>query len=194
MNAAMRSRRDSHTEETIAALVRAGRRRFAKQGYDAASLEEIAADARVTTGAIYHHFTGKKGLFQAVAEEIETELLAKAAAVEEADPWRRTEAAFVALIDACAAPETQRIVFLDAPRVIGPEAWREIELKYAYGAMSAILAELTAAGVVRPYPVSLIAPVLLAALAEASRAVAADPAVRDDAIDLLKRVLGALRL
>jgi len=36
--------------------------------------------------------------------------------------------AFAALIDACAAPDVQRIIFLDAPRVIGPEAWRAIEL------------------------------------------------------------------
>jgi AcrR family transcriptional regulator len=190
----MRSRRDVNTEETVAALVRAGRARFAEQGYDAASLEDIAADARVTTGAIYHHFSGKKGLFLAVAEQIETELLAKAATGREPDPWRRTEAAFVAMIDACAAPEIQRIIFLDAPRVIGPEAWREIELKYAYGAMSAVLTELTAAGVVRPYPISLVAPMLLAVLAEVSRAIALDPGVRDTAIRLFQQVLNALRV
>jgi AcrR family transcriptional regulator len=189
----MKSRRDSHTEATIAAILKAGRRRFGAQGFDAAGLEDIATDARVTTGAIYHHFAGKKGLFQAVAEQIEAELLTEALAAGDDDPWQTLHKAFAVLVDACAKPEVQRIIFLDAPRVIGPEAWREIELKYAYGGMSAGLTGLMAAGVVRPYAIELIAPVLTAVLAEASRAAAADPAHRDQAVELVDRILDALR-
>jgi AcrR family transcriptional regulator len=189
----MRSRRDDHTDATIAALLSAGRRRFAKNGYEAASLEQIAEDARVTTGAIYHHFKGKKGLFVAVAEQIEAELLARALQVKDADPWRRMRQAFEVLIDACTTADVQQILFLDAPRIVGLEAWREIELKYAYGGMSAAFAQLIKAGVVRPYPVELIAPVLLAALVETSRAVAVAPGCRDAAADLLMRMLDALR-
>lgn len=189
----MRSRRDDNTEATVAALLRAGRNRFAKQGFEAAAVEQIADDARVTTGAIYHHFKGKKGLLQAVAEQIEVELLARAAAVEDADPWRRLCKAFEVLIDACAAPDVQRITFLDAPRVLGQQAWREIELRYAYGGMASALEDLNAAGVVRPYSVELVAPMLLAVLMEASRAVAANPATRTEAIELMLCVLEALR-
>ena len=70
----MRSRRAQHTAETLAALVRAARNQFARKGFENASLQEIATAARVTTGAIYHHFEDKKGLFIAVAEQIEQEL------------------------------------------------------------------------------------------------------------------------
>jgi AcrR family transcriptional regulator len=194
MGESMRSRRDDHTDATIAALLRAARRRFGKSGFEATGLDQIAEDARVTTGAVYHHFKSKKGLFVVVAEQIEAELLARANAVRDPDPWSRTRRAFGVLIDACATAEVQQILFLDAPRVVGPEAWREIELKYAYGGMSEAFTRLIQSGLVRPYPVELVAPVLLAVLAETSRAVAAKPEVRESAVDLLLRVLDALRV
>ncbi len=190
----MKSLRESHTEATVQALLRAGRNQFGSQGFDAVSLEAIVAEARVTTGAIYHHFAGKKGLFLAVAEEIEREVLSIAARVEDEDPWARTQKAFAALIDACAAPDVQRIIFLDAPRVIGPEAWREIELKYAYGGMSVMLTYLMEAGILHPYAVELLGPVLLSVLAEGSRAASARPDLRDQAIHLVTRLLDALRV
>ena len=189
----MKSLRESHTEATVKALLRAGRRQFGTAGYDAASLEEIVAEARVTTGAVYHHFAGKKGLFLAVAEQIEQELLAKAATVRNDDPWGQLQDAFATLIDSCAKPDLQRIIFLDAPRVIGPEAWRAIELKYAYGGMSAMLGRMIEDGVIHPYAIELVAPVLLAILAETSRAVSTDPGRSDDAKHLMQRMLDALR-
>jgi AcrR family transcriptional regulator len=189
-----KSRRDAYTEATVMALVRAGRERFGLDGYDAVGLGDIAADAQVTTGAIYHHFEGKKGLFLAVAEEIERELLAQAQSVSNPDPWHGLIEAFLVLLDSCASPEVQRIIFLDAPRVIGPEKWREIELKYAFGAMSGALAALAQGGVIQPYSADLLAPVLLSLLAESSRAVAANPALRESARELVRRVLDGLRL
>lgn len=188
----MVSRRDRYTEETAAALLTCARQWFGEVGYDEASLETIAKGAEVTTGAIYHHFAGKKGLFQAVAEQIEAELLTAAASVSDPDPWRGLKQAFEVLVDACAKADVQRILFLEAPRVIGAEAWREIEMKYAFGAMSAALAQFQAAGRIRPYPVELVAPVLLATLAETSRFAAAHPADRSQAVDLMMRVIDGL--
>lgn len=189
----MRSRRAQHTAETLAALVRAARSQFARKGFENSSLQQVAHAARVTTGAIYHHFEDKKGLFIAVAEQIEQELLAAALRETDPDPWLRMRKGFIALIGECARPDVQQIVFLDAPRVVGLEAWREIELKYAYGVMSAAIQRLVAAGVIQPYPVELIAPVLLAVLAEAARAVARGYAERNDASELLVSVLDSLR-
>jgi AcrR family transcriptional regulator len=190
----MKSLRESHTEATIKALLHAGRSQFGRHGFDSVSLEAIASEARVTTGAIYHHFAGKKGLFLAVAEAIERELLAVAAAVTDEDPWLRVRKAFSRLIDACAAPDVQRIIFLDAPRVVGPDVWRTIELKYAYGGMSAMLVQLREAGVVQDYPIELMAPVLLSVLSETSRAVSLNKTLNDDAHRLMNGVLEALRI
>jgi hypothetical protein len=59
--------------------------------------------------------------------------------------------------------------------------------------MSSVLAQLVEAGVLHPYPTELLAPVLLAVLAEASRAVSAKPELIEEASHLMLRVLGALR-
>jgi AcrR family transcriptional regulator len=190
----MQSRRDANTEATIAAIVTAARARFGAQGFELTSLEEIAADVRVTTGAIYHHFGSKQGLFRTVAEQIEAELLACAVSVQDPDLWAQTLKAFATLIEACATTEVQRIIFLDAPRVMGPEAWREIEMKYGFGAMATALSALATARIIRPYPVELLAPVLLAVLAEASRARAANPGMKEHTADLVALLLRALRI
>ena len=164
----MKSRREANVEATRAALLAVARRHFARDGYSGTEIGRIAADARVTTGAVYHHFSGKKELFQAVAEQLEGEILLAAAVVDEADPLRRLRLGFEKLIDVCDAPDVQRIIFIEAPQVIGPEAWRKIELRYAYGALRAILGSLHDAGAIKPYPIDLIARLLLALLRETS--------------------------
>ncbi len=191
----LKSRREENTEATREAIIAAARRHFARHGYSGAEIGRIAADARVTTGAVYHHFAGKRALFQAVAEQLEVDILKAAGAVEEADPWRRVQAGFEKLIDLCASPEVQRITFIEAPQVIGPDAWREIELRYAYGGLRQALTALVGAGVVKEYPIDLIARTLLALLHESSAEVARskhDPAVRRQVSELVAGVFAAL--
>jgi hypothetical protein len=67
------------------------------------------------------------------------------------------------------------IVLLDAPNVVGGTEWREIEIKYGYGAMHQALTALQAAGVIRALPVNVLAPMLLGAMIEAANSVAATP-------------------
>ncbi len=64
-----RSRREERKEETRAELIAAAAKVFAERGFHAASLDQIAAEAGYTTGAIYGHFSGKDDLFLGVAEE-----------------------------------------------------------------------------------------------------------------------------
>src|ERR1700754_5321049 len=60
------------TEATTGALIDAARELFARDGYDATSLDAVAARATVTKGAVYHHFEGKRQLFEAVfSREVE---------------------------------------------------------------------------------------------------------------------------
>ena len=187
----VKSRKQQNLEATRAALMAVARRHFARDGYSGAEIAKIAADARVTTGAIYHHFASKKGLFVAVAEDLEAELLAAAASVISDDPWQRLKLGFEKLIDLCASPAVQRITFVEAPQVIGPEAWRKIELRYALGTLRAVLAALRDAKIIKPYPVDLIARTLLALLHEASAEVARskhDPKIRAQVSDLVAGV------
>ncbi len=43
-------------------------RLLAEQGYESVGLREVAAEAGVTTGSIYHHFSGKEDLFRTAVE------------------------------------------------------------------------------------------------------------------------------
>jgi len=56
------------SEETRGNILDAAVRRFALSGYDAASVDEICADAGVSKGAFYHHFPTKQAVFLALLE------------------------------------------------------------------------------------------------------------------------------
>jgi AcrR family transcriptional regulator len=77
------------TEATTTALVDAARALFARDGFDATSLDAVAARAGVTKGAVYHHFAGKRQLFEAVfSREVERVATPLAAAYgRKKDPW-----------------------------------------------------------------------------------------------------------
>jgi AcrR family transcriptional regulator len=67
-----RPRREVRKEETRSELTAAAARVFARDGFHRASMQEIAREAGWSTGAIYHHFSGKDELFLAVYEDYAT--------------------------------------------------------------------------------------------------------------------------
>jgi AcrR family transcriptional regulator len=117
------------TEATTAALVDAARELFARDGYDATSLDAVATRAGVTKGAVYHHFDGKRQLFEAVfSREVERMATPLAQAYgRKKDPWDAFQAGCRAFLDECLDPGLQRIVLLDAPAAIGWEGIRRLE-------------------------------------------------------------------
>jgi AcrR family transcriptional regulator len=195
----MKTQRDLHQESTRRTILRSARRLFAQKGYSSTTLDAVVRAARVTTGAVYHHFGSKTDLFRAVAEAIEVEILQRvgAATRDIKDPWSKLVSGISAMLEICCEPDIRRIVLVDAPNVIGGAEWREIEIKYGYGAMCEALAGLQAAGAIRPLPVSILAPMLLGALIEAANSIAtaqdrvAALAAASEAISVL---LEALRL
>lgn len=195
----MATRREENRQATRQAILAAARRAFGQRGYDLASLAQIVGAARVTTGAVYHHFGDKRGLFIAVAEEVEGEILQKvgmvAAAVE--DPWERLMASLTAALDFSRDSELRQIVFVDAGTVIGRAEWRAMQHRFGYGVLVAMLGDLQSRGLMRRFSVELLAPVLLAALMEAGSSIAqaADPdAMAVEAKATLTLFLEALRI
>lgn len=119
-------RRAQMQEETRARLIKAGRKAFADKGYAAASMDDLTADAGLTRGALYHNFGDKKGLLQAVIDQIDAEMLARMRAAQERaeSPWLGLLDESIAYIEMALEPEIQRIMLLDGPAVLGdPSQW-----------------------------------------------------------------------
>lgn len=65
-NSSEKSTRPRNATETRAALLAAARLRFARDGYEATNLRDIAADAEVNVALIARYFGSKEGLFHDV--------------------------------------------------------------------------------------------------------------------------------
>src|SRR3954453_11943628 len=171
----MKTRRAKQAEGTASALIEAARPLFAERGYADVATEEIVAAARVTRGALYYHFEDKRDLFRAVYAEVDRELVEEVArvALEEADPWRRLIAGCDAFLDACIDPALQRIVFLDAPSVLGWREWHEAaETVSALNAITSALQAAVDAGAIALANVPASAHLVLGALNEAGLSIA----------------------
>ena len=170
-------RRRSQAERRAAtrrALLDAGRELFTEHGFAGASQEEIVERAGVTRGALSHHFATKKGLFRAVVETLETELAGSiaTAAMDGDNPMEHLRLGCLAFLDAALDPAVRRIVLLDAPAVLGWQAWRDLDTTYGLGLVTEVLEQCMAAGLMSPRPVQPLAHILLAALNEAAMLVA----------------------
>jgi AcrR family transcriptional regulator len=119
-------RRAEMVEETRAKLIQAARRAFAAKGYAASSMDDLTAEAGLTRGALYHNFGDKKGLLQAVIDQMDAEMLVRMRAAQERaeTPWLGFLEECIAYIEMALEPEIQRIVLLDGPSVLGdPSHW-----------------------------------------------------------------------
>jgi AcrR family transcriptional regulator len=164
------------SDATRAALIAAARPLFAEGGYAGVGTEQIARGAGVTRGALYHHFEDKRGLFEAVYEQIEVELAERIASgalrANAASPLAAMKAGAEMFLLASTEPETQQIVLLDGPSVLGWDRWREIATEHGLGLIEATLQAAVEAGEIDSQPVRPLAHVLMGALDEAAMLVA----------------------
>jgi AcrR family transcriptional regulator len=130
-----RRSQEERSRSTRAALVATARGLFAERGYAQVPAEEIVTAAGVTRGALYHHFSDKRGLFRAVFEELEGEMTAEVAGAIAAAPDRSSGmvVGLARFLDVCQRPEVVRIALTDAPAVLGWGTWRAIESRHGLG-------------------------------------------------------------
>lgn len=160
------------TAATRAQLLSAARKLFADKGFADVSTQAIVSAAGVTRGALYHQFADKAALFAAVYEAVERELVeevaAQISAAQPSDPLQAMRIGARLFLDACAAPDVQQIVLIDAPAVLGWDHWRAVGVKYGLGVIEAMLAQAIAEGAIPDQPTRSTAHVLLGALDEAA--------------------------
>lgn len=187
--------RSEKVEETKARLVSAARQAFATQGYAAASMDDLTAEAGLTRGALYHNFGDKKGLLQAVIDQIDAEMLVRMrAAGEGLSPWDAFVAEGVAYIEMSLEPEIQRIMLLDGPAVLGdPSRWpnQTACLRTTTQLIQALIDD----GIVKPMNAEAVAHLVNgAALNAALWVAAADEPERvfESAVDAFRHLVGGL--
>jgi AcrR family transcriptional regulator len=169
------SRREEYAETTRTAILDAAVARFTSDGFARTTVDAVAETARVTKGAVYHHFKGKAELFEAAFIRLEERLLAAVAAADQGvdDPWEAFSAGVDAYLEACGQPDFRRIVLEEAPVALGWARWKEIEERYFLGLVAAALDVMAQAGLIRIPDGDLTARMVLAAISEAGLAVAA---------------------
>jgi AcrR family transcriptional regulator len=196
---AVKTRRQEATEATRGALLDVAKELFAEHGYAAVSTDEIVRRARLSRGALYHHFRDKRDLFRAVFERVDHELVADVRKTEEVgDPWERFTARWSGFLDACVNDRAaQRIVFVEGPAILGWSEWRSLDAGHALAAMRDGLEDAMNSGVMRRYPVDPLAQILLGALNEAGMVVANSRdhgAARTAVAETLAYLLDCLRI
>lgn len=184
--------REAQKEATRERLLRVAERVFTQHGFDQVSVAMVCRAARVTHGALYHHFPTKLELFAAVfarlSEEVAQEVRQAAAGVA---GWHQVEASCEAYLDACATPGVQAILLRDGPRVLPPERQR-----VSGSLIEGLLQGWAEAGLLRPLSVGLLGRVLEGAFSAASAAMLTAPnqrVARAELGALFRLWLGTLR-
>jgi AcrR family transcriptional regulator len=167
-------RREVEARATREALIEAALELFTDRGYTEVGTEEIVVRAKVTRGALYHHFEDKRDLFRAVFERVEGDLMKRIGATMDVaeDPWNLMIAGMRSFLDACEEPAVKQISLTDAPAVLGWREWREIDNRHGLGLTRAALQGAVDAGAIRPIAVEPMAHLFVAALSEAAFVIA----------------------
>jgi len=142
------TKRQQYSASTKRTLVEVAEELFTANGYASASLDAIVAGADVTKGALYHHFSGKQALFEAVFEKVES---STARAIQQEmkgvkDPWEKALTGLRSFLAAVQASSYRRIVIQDGPAVLGYERYREKEERSAFAVVQDIVRTVLTAG------------------------------------------------
>ncbi|MPZ80869.1 MAG: TetR family transcriptional regulator [Actinophytocola sp.] len=195
-----KSRRDQFSEATRAALLDAATRRFAELGYAGTSLEDVAGDIQATRGAVYHHFSSKRALFEAVFARLETNAVDRAAkAGSHGDnAWHSALLALDEFLTQCCDPVYGRVVWQEGPLALGWTCWIEEEQKYAYGLVEQFVRALLESGQLAPVPLVTTTQLAFGMLGAAGQALSAaatadQPRIKAEYAEVMGRMLTGLR-
>jgi len=144
------------TRETRGRILWAGRQLMAAGGYAGASTPAIVEAARVTRGALYHHFPDKEALFIAIVEVELKDVGDRMARAAKADP-NPVEQLILggeAFVLAMAEAGRRRILLIDGPSVLGAERMEALQAGYLKAPLEAGISNLMASGQVAQVPVA----------------------------------------
>ena len=129
------TRRQDYSSSTKRALIESATELFTERGYAGTSLDEVVAAARVTKGALYHHFPSKLALFESVFLQVQKDATDEISSIlaKIKDPWERAEVGLSTVLEVCRRPEFRRICMQEGPVALGHERWQEAEREASFG-------------------------------------------------------------
>lgn len=193
------TRREEYALETRQALLDSAQALFVEQGYAQTSLEDIVQQARVTKGALYHHFKkGKKALLYDITENLcqQTMDYVSEVAAKEDDYWTQFVAGTEAYLDRCQDNNYRRIVFVEAPAVFDSDTWRSFDENYTIRPVMASFKRLMRVGIIKKQPIELLTRAFIGILSETGFYInTADDLTqaRQEASEFVSRFLHSLR-
>jgi len=120
-------------------LMSSSRALFVEKGFAETGTPEIVNAAKVTRGALYHHFSDKAELFHAIVVE-EAEAVARQiekGSIEASSPVEALMQGAEAYFSAMSKSGRARLLLVEGPAVLGPERMAEIDLKNSGGILRA---------------------------------------------------------
>ncbi len=194
-----RSLREENAAATRAAILAAARQLFTAKGYDRASIDDIAAAAQVTSGALYHHFQSKREIMRAVFELLDQELVDR---VNGASRGARGAAEIMrqsleTLFDAYVEDDFRALVFQQSMRVLGWEEWRAIDQRLSIDTAVSFSERLRRERPIAKFNDRLLASFLLAVTNEAGLQISLNPqdrSLRQESEQIIEAFLRGLEL
>jgi len=166
------SRRQEYAAQTRQALVDAASLLFAQQGFRRTSLAKISEQARVTKGALYHHFQDKEEIFCACyRQQIATLAMSLAAMEVSPDPWDTMWNRCRAFLAYGREHRSPTISLQEAISVLGWERWRAIDTEYTMGLVNEAVEQVVNQGFFKPLAAGLLSELLYGMLVECSMSI-----------------------
>jgi AcrR family transcriptional regulator len=162
-------------------LVAAARKLFAARGYADVSVDEVAAAAGLTKGAVYYQFADKTDLFRAACESVLDNIMAEVSAQTMGHSRHATDEIVTGgdiLFDAYESKDARRLLLMDGPSVLGHVQWTAMQEKLRIGLGEHALGHLADEGLIPKRMVPMLAHLLFGAFAQGALQIATsdDPA------------------
>lgn len=192
------SGRTEYSATTRGDLERSAVALFTKHGYAGTSLDSIVARARVTKGALYHHFRGKQDLFEAAFTHVEQAVYQRLRNILNGPEnlWVKAGMVIREYLQSCLDPAYQRIVIQEAPVVMGWQRWRDAQDRLSFGLIRSAISDLRETGGLMGMPVEITARLVFGALSTAATMIANSPdpeRMSEETEDAIIRLLALAR-
>lgn len=162
-------------------LVSAARKLFAARGYGDVSVDQIAAAAGLTKGAVYYQFEDKTHLFRAACDQVLDAIMAEVTARTMSHTAHAVDEIVTGgdiLFDAYESKDARRLLLMDGPSVLGHAQWTAMQEKLRIGLGEHALGHLADAGLIPKRMIPMLAHLLFGAFTQGALQIATadDPA------------------